>query len=147
MRCLIIVFCLAAFANPVFAQGKTQFDIDDLRWRHRVLIVFAADSTQKFAEPLLNQIERYQSDFLDRDMVFIGIFSNASNHVDGQFLNELSIKKLKARFGAGTSSFRVLLIGKDGGVKLDQQVSTDLNDIFALIDTMPMRRSEMKQKG
>lgn len=40
-------------------------------------------------------------------------------------------------------SFRVRLVGKDGGVKLDQNVPVESAALFALIDTMPMRRAEI----
>ena len=40
-------------------------------------------------------------------------------------------------------SFRVRLVGKDGGVKLDQNVPVESAALFALIDAMPMRRAEM----
>jgi hypothetical protein len=42
--------------------------------------------------------------------------------------------------------FAVILMGKDGGIKLRRQSQTKLTDIFALIDAMPMRREEMRQK-
>ena len=40
-------------------------------------------------------------------------------------------------------SFRVRLVGKDGGVKLDQNAPVESAALFALIDAMPMRRAEM----
>ena len=40
-------------------------------------------------------------------------------------------------------SFRVRLVGKDGGVKLDQNVPVEPAALFALIDAMPMRRAEI----
>jgi hypothetical protein len=39
--------------------------------------------------------------------------------------------------------FRVRLVGKDGGVKLDRGEPVDVPTLFALIDAMPMRRAEM----
>jgi len=39
--------------------------------------------------------------------------------------------------------FRVRLVGKDGGVKLDRGAPVDAPTLFALIDAMPMRRAEM----
>jgi hypothetical protein len=39
--------------------------------------------------------------------------------------------------------FRVRLVGKDGGVKLDRGAPVDVPTLFALIDAMPMRRAEM----
>ncbi|TGN50206.1 DUF4174 domain-containing protein, partial [Paracoccus liaowanqingii] len=40
------------------------------------------------------------------------------------------------------TGLRVLLIGKDGGVKLDRDGPVTPDEITALIDTMPMRRRE-----
>ena len=43
------------------------------------------------------------------------------------------------------SAFEVLLIGKDGEVKLRRDRPVSASEIAALIDTMPMRREEMKR--
>jgi len=42
-------------------------------------------------------------------------------------------------------AFEVLLVGKDGGVKLRRDKPVAASEIAALIDTMPMRREEMKR--
>ena len=39
------------------------------------------------------------------------------------------------------SEFRLILIGKDGWIKLNTR-KTSLEEIFSLIDTMPMRQEE-----
>ena len=39
--------------------------------------------------------------------------------------------------------FRVRLVGKDGGVKLDRGAPVDIPTLFVLIDAMLMRRAEM----
>ncbi len=41
-------------------------------------------------------------------------------------------------------TFEVLLIGKDGEVKLRRETPVAGSEIAALIDTMPMRQNEMK---
>ena len=43
------------------------------------------------------------------------------------------------------ATFQVLLVGKDGGVKLRRDTPVALAEITALIDTMPMRQSEMRR--
>ena len=40
-------------------------------------------------------------------------------------------------------SFRILLIGKDGGIKYESKRSVSLIQLFELIDSMPMRQDEM----
>ena len=44
-------------------------------------------------------------------------------------------------------TFEVLLVGKDGGVKLRRDEPVAASEIIALIDTMPMRRNEMRRVG
>ncbi|MFO7687606.1 MAG: DUF4174 domain-containing protein [Desulfobacterales bacterium] len=38
-------------------------------------------------------------------------------------------------------------MGKDGGIKLKRNDQVRLEEIFQLIDSMPMRQDEMRQKG
>jgi len=47
---------------------------------------------------------------------------------------------------AKQGAFTVVLIGKDGGEKLRREEGANLGEIFGLIDTMPMRRREMRGK-
>ena len=43
--------------------------------------------------------------------------------------------------------FRAILVGKDGTVKLNRRSVVSDEDLFSLIDSMPMRRQEMLQGG
>ena len=54
---------------------------------------------------------------------------------------------LRSRFGISPGQFRVILVGKDGGVKLSSGSPVSAATLFALIDAMPMRRDEMRQRG
>ena len=44
------------------------------------------------------------------------------------------------------SDFRVLLIGLDGGKKLDQTKMLSVKKLFNIIDSMPMRQAEIQKK-
>jgi hypothetical protein len=62
-------------------------------------------------------------------------------------VNKLSDQqKYLKQFGVMEEEFRVMLIGKDGGVKLNSEQPVTVNQIFELIDSMPMRHHEMRQK-
>ena len=50
---------------------------------------------------------------------------------------------LRARLSINEGSFALRLIGKDGGVKMSRDVATPMVEIYALIDSMPMRQGEM----
>ena len=43
-------------------------------------------------------------------------------------------------------AFRIRLIGKDGGVKMDRSSPVDTMTLFSLIDAMPMRQAEMSRR-
>lgn len=51
---------------------------------------------------------------------------------------------IETQFGA--PRFMVTLIGKDGGEKLRREVPLVPEELFAVVDAMPMRRAEMKSK-
>lgn len=53
-------------------------------------------------------------------------------------------ERLRAALGVEGGAFSLRLIGKDGGVKLARDAVVPMDEIYALIDTMPMRRSEME---
>jgi hypothetical protein len=42
------------------------------------------------------------------------------------------------------ANFEVILIGKDGGVKKRKTELMSTDGLFAIVDAMPMRQSEMK---
>lgn len=54
---------------------------------------------------------------------------------------------LRARFGIAVAQFRVILVGKDGGVKLSSPSPVTAATLFSLVDAMPMRRQETKERG
>ena len=63
-----------------------------------------------------------------------------------EYLDPQTSQSLRKKFNIPRGEFTVILVGKDGGIKLKRQEHTQLNDIFALIDAMPMRQEEMRQK-
>ena len=61
-----------------------------------------------------------------------------------QSLKPDGIKWLKEEYNSRNTSFLVILIGKDGGVKIKDTKPLSSDRLFALIDGMPMRQQEMK---
>jgi hypothetical protein len=53
---------------------------------------------------------------------------------------------LRRRFGVRAGAFRVVLIGKDGGVKIEAAAPLPARRLFETIDAMPMRRDEMRRR-
>lgn len=54
---------------------------------------------------------------------------------------------LLSQFGVASNQFTIILIGKDGGEKFRSLKPETTETLFATIDAMPMRKSEMKKKN
>ena len=56
-------------------------------------------------------------------------------------------ESIRIQFSIPQKTFALILVGKKSGIKMKRYDRVELADIFALIDAMPMRRQEMRQKG
>ena len=76
-------------------------------------------------------------------IIFLNIVCLTNQNIFNE--NNQEIEKFENSFenlSLSTSEFRLILIGKDGRIKLNSK-KISLEEIFALIDTMPMRQEEM----
>ena len=101
--------------------------LESLRWQARPVVIFGDGAP--LAAQVLAMTEDPQA-IADRDIVVL---------IDGP-----GAGPLRERAGSG---FAVMLIGKDGGVKEIWHEPVDPEEIFALIDAMPMRQREAAEDG
>ena len=97
---------------------------------------------------LEKQIAREKAELADRDLrIFhVGEIPKRSPGYATK-LSETESSTLRARLGFSGEKLQLVLIGKDGGVKRRQSGDQiGLESLFALIDTMPMRRQEMRKR-
>lgn len=127
-------------------QAQT-FDLKQYRWENRLLVVFAKDQTSPAFQVLKKEIEKQKESFEDRDMVFIRVFENGQSLAGKQHISKKRADYLRERFEVHTGAYRVFLIGKDGGIKREGGAEIRARAIYDLIDTMPMRRNEMRRKS
>jgi hypothetical protein len=78
--------------------------------------------------------------------MMLGIVEQGESRAGNQLLSEESVRDIRERLGLKTGTFQVVLIGKDGGVKLRSSEPVSMKDLFGLIDSMPMRQQEMESK-
>jgi hypothetical protein len=125
-----------------------------LRDKNRVLLVFApSDETPDF-ERQLDILSKHASDLRERDLVLIQVVTIAHPPTTANTLrvphlpvaSETAQLDLRHRFHVAPGAFTVILIGKDGGEKLRQHTPISIDKLNAVIDAMPMRQDEMRQK-
>ena len=118
-------------------------ELGDYLWQARPLLVFAPTYSDPRLVETMRRIDATRCDFADRDMVLGRIVADGTSTLDGQVVDTAQAQRLFAQFGIGAGSFRVVLVGKDGGEKLRVNDVPDLAAIYAVIDGMPMRGREM----
>ncbi|MHA4842598.1 DUF4174 domain-containing protein [Flavitalea antarctica] len=105
---------------------------NDMQFRdYREVIIISADQTEL--------ISKQQSVFAKDSAGFV------ERHLKTTICDEGDCNKKYRDYIKAGSKFNVLLIGKDGGVKATWNRLINTNELFALIDAMPMRKSEMKE--
>ena len=144
MRVIILLFIGQAF----FIRYQTAMaqDLTSLRWQNRIVVI-QADGPEN--QELQKQIAIFASEeegLSERKLVvFQNIGDNTTNLYKANEEIALSpyVQKTLQRMD---SNFKILLIGLDGSVKLKQASAVTVNQLFDLIDIMPMRRAEKARK-
>jgi len=140
MRSIIVLAaaCLASMSQPAFAAS-------DYHWKYRPLLVFAgADNSAALAEQR-RSVDQSRAGFIERDIVVVWIVGHSAAAELGPAVQS-SAADLRKRYGVAPEDFRVVLVGKDGGVKLTSTEPLTAGRIFGTVDAMPMRRDEMRRR-
>jgi hypothetical protein len=124
---LFITITAICMLGSLHAEPLTQY-----LWKRRVVLSFSAAESTPERISLLKQIEQYQCEFDDRQMVHIDLIAGSSDH-----------QLLSRQFSIPDMDFNLVLLGKDGDVKLLTS-QPSLENLLTLIDTMPMRQREMR---
>jgi hypothetical protein len=118
----------------------------ELVWEKRVLLVFTPDPGKAEFRQQNAVLEAVGDGLNERDMTVIRAFANDRLSVDGKRY-EQSATSFYRHFAVKPGEFRVILVGKDGTIKLNRDSAVTDHELFALIDSMSMRRREMLEDG
>lgn len=109
--------------------------LDAYRDRARVLVLSAPDAADAQLKAQRAALGPVRGGVDERDLVVLeAVGSNPE------------ARALRTALGLPDDSFRAVLVGKDGGAKLTAAAPIPPQRLFATIDAMPMRRSEMRER-
>ena len=103
------------------------------RWEARLLVVLAPDASDPQLLAQRRAFESMKEGADERDLALIEGIGDEPRAV-----------ALRLRLGLNDKQFHAVLIGKDGGDKLTSATPLGAEQLFPLIDAMPMRQQEMK---
>ena len=142
-RLLPLLCILILSASALSAQVMRQH-----LWRDRVLLVFAPELTNaSFEQQALILQGEYAEELQERRVVVYRVTPGQTIQPSGAFMREARTEQLYLHYDVREEDFTVILLGLDGQVKLRQLTPVSTATLFATIDRMPMRQTEVKSGG
>ena len=122
--------------------------LEEFQWENRILIIETPNKSNERYQSQMNEFVNLEVDLLDRKMLIIEIVADqykTTNYLLEQ--NDTEWKELESSSKKSTiETFKVTLIGLDGSIKLEQKDILTKEELFRIIDSMPMRKSELRNK-
>ncbi len=109
-------------------------ELESLRDQFRVLLIFAPTEIAGPAATQEEWLAAHSNQLAERDVELLFV-----SNVDGAHT-------VRERYEVPSGSFAVVLLGKDGQVKMRSAHPVPVDRLCAIIDTMPMRQAEMRRQ-
>ncbi len=141
---LIILLSIVCFSTTLFSQ-----DMDNHLWQNRVLVIQSSDIQNEFYINQLSQFIDQEKELADRKMIIYELINNQYRLTDYSktlLVSEWKSLGLKSMDIRGSDDFKVTLLGLDGEKKLEQNELLKAKELYRIIDSMPMRQSELRSK-
>ncbi|MFW5835157.1 MAG: DUF4174 domain-containing protein [Pseudomonadota bacterium] len=114
------------------------------RWQRRLLVVVASESARDTVERQRALVASPM--FSARDLDLVEAVDRGPVRINGDPVASPTVEAVRDHYRVA-GDFGVRVIGKDGGVKLTTTRLVTMQALAELIDAMPMRRQEMRERG
>lgn len=140
LQLLLITLILIAQTNSIKGQN-----LKSHRWNDRVLLVITDSETNLLFQQQMQSLEVHRNALDNRKLIVYQVTSKAFK--TGFVASDIWIKSsnLYSSFNSESLSFKVVLIGLDSRIKLDQNEFISIEKLCNTIDRMPMRRAELSR--
>ncbi|MDX2427222.1 MAG: DUF4174 domain-containing protein [Xanthomonadales bacterium] len=140
----ILLACMMTVNVKAQASEEKLADLENLRWKYRVILIFAREPYMSNA---LNNLAELKTEIEERDIAWFVLGDNTLHtNYDGNLEDKLREELMDSYFTPVPAETAVRLIGKDGSLK-SRSSDLDLEATFGLIDRMPMRREETRRRN
>ena len=143
----ISILLVGMMVGAASGTGEDRVDLSSYQGKNRLLMLFAPSEDASMYQSFKEQLQIRTQEIRDRDLVTFHLFESGAGRLDFLPLHKEQVLSLRKRFSIKSGQCTVILIGKDGEVKFREQLPVDLSDILAVIDAMPMRQREMRERS
>lgn len=114
------------------------------QWENRILLIYSEDTNSKNTEHQKLILQEHQKEINERKIVVYQFTKEQFNfNFKGKWKNSNSLYQ---KYIKKSTPFKILLVGLDGGIKLEQNSIISSEKLFTIIDGMPMRKRELRNK-
>lgn len=147
MRRSAALFIPALIAMTAAAQQTTLQALHD---RSRPLLIFSPVNDSRLLQQL-SELDSHSAELRDRDMQVVVVQTGTGEttpptKVPLATFAAAEQEHARHRFHVNNGEFVVVLVGKDGGEKLRSSSPIPWQRLSSTIDSMPMRKDEMRQR-
>ncbi|MEM6515799.1 MAG: DUF4174 domain-containing protein [Bacteroidota bacterium] len=121
-------------------------NLKEHEWKNRVVLILKNSSKNEIFENQLTVLKLNKDGLRERKIIVYSIEPTKYQRGTDPDENEFFSTKLYQKFNEQNKDFKIVLIGLDGFVKLEQSEFLPIETLFAKIDTMPVRRNELNTK-
>ena len=136
---VLLIFILLSTSMQLHSQDFQQY-----RWENRLLIIVDQSDDQSNRQQQITYFQAAAEGLLDRKLKVFS-FSQKGWQAGLQVSPNWKQTELPNSFSTD-QLFALYLVGLDGGIKAIYDKPATPQSIFALIDTMPMRRVELRSR-
>ncbi|MCC5927734.1 MAG: DUF4174 domain-containing protein [Cyclobacteriaceae bacterium] len=118
--------------------------LQEYQWKNRVLLIFSESPEDQNYKQQIRLLNENADGLTERDLTVLSVFPDRVEKNNARQTSDFSALSLRQYYKISTS-FTIVLIGKDGGEKRRTQTILKPEELFGIIDAMPMRRAEMEK--
>lgn len=142
IKFVLLAGMLGGVQSQACAQNK--FMVESYVWKNRIVLLFAPNADNDLLQQQYVQLQADARGLSERDIVLFRVLSDQVKGQDTMWDTESSAT-LRDQYRVGNEAFCVILIGKDGSEKLRKNELLPQEELYSVIDAMPMRRREMRE--
>ena len=130
----------------LIGNGQEDF-LGQYQWKNRIILIFSPTVQNVSLQAQKIEFTSYLKQFLERDLIQLEVLPDRMINSQSEAVNLFHHAILRKKYDVAEDEYKFILIGKDGGVKFNSDRFVTREDLFSLIDAMPMRKREMRIKN
>ena len=138
MTRLTPILLLFFLLSPLLVKSQ---ELSSYRWSNRILLVMSNDPNNPEVRRQISLFANDSLDLVERKLMLLQVFPEHYLMGSNNFVRRQT-GEIYFDYKTSERPFEVVLLGLDGSEKLRRFEIISPPDLYAIIDAMPMRRSE-----